>query len=173
MRQDTAVQYNAPLSENYTVLACARLRLASLIGRGPLQTMRGGQATYLSCFRTSKPRYEKAQLSLSITTDLTVPSSTETVTLSTGKSVRQDATNRRRSLGGHQRLFNPFRTALPCWSQITWNDSAVYYVPSRSPRWTSGSPRMLLVLLREFESRRGEILNLFAKLKKGPTATSA
>ena len=37
---------------------------------------------------------------------------------------------------------------------------------SRSPRWTSGSPRMLLVLIREFESRRGEILNLFAKKKK-------
>ena len=37
---------------------------------------------------------------------------------------------------------------------------------SRSPRWTSGSPRMLLVLIREFESRRGEILNLFAKMKK-------
>ena len=39
----------------------------------------------------------------------------------------------------------------------------------RSPRWTttitnSGSPRMLplIVLVREFESRRGEILNLFA-----------
>ena len=27
----------------------------------------------------------------------------------------------------------------------------------------SGSPRILLVLAREFESRRGEILNLFAK----------
>ena len=38
--------------------------------------------------------------------------------------------------------------------------------PSRSPRWTSGSPRMLLVLVHEFESRRGEILNLFAKIKK-------
>ena len=36
----------------------------------------------------------------------------------------------------------------------------------RSPRWTSGSPRMLLVLVRAFESRRGEILNLFAKTKK-------
>ena len=35
-----------------------------------------------------------------------------------------------------------------------------------SPRWTSGSPRMLLVLVREFESRRGEILNLFEKKKK-------
>ena len=34
---------------------------------------------------------------------------------------------------------------------------------SRSPRWTSGSPRMLLVLIREFESRRGKISNLFAK----------
>ena len=30
---------------------------------------------------------------------------------------------------------------------------------SWSPRWTGGSPRMLLlVLIREFESRRGEIL---------------
>ena len=37
---------------------------------------------------------------------------------------------------------------------------------SRSPRWSSGSPRMLLVLVREFESRRGEILNLFAKVRK-------
>ena len=43
----------------------------------------------------------------------------------------------------------------------------------RSPRWTSGSPRMLLVLVREFESRRGEILNLFAKIKKGSTVESA
>ena len=33
-------------------------------------------------------------------------------------------------------------------------------------QWTSGSPRMLLVLVREFESRRGEILNLFAKKKE-------
>ena len=33
---------------------------------------------------------------------------------------------------------------------------------------TNGSPRMLLliVLVREFESRRGEILNSFAKKKK-------
>ena len=37
---------------------------------------------------------------------------------------------------------------------------------TRSPRWTSGSPRMLLVLVRELESRRGEILNLFAKEKE-------
>ena len=37
----------------------------------------------------------------------------------------------------------------------------------------SGSPRMLLVLVREFESRRGQILNLFAKIKKGSTAESA
>ena len=42
-----------------------------------------------------------------------------------------------------------------------------------SPRWwsiNSGNPRMLLlilqVLVREFESRRGEILNLFAKIKR-------
>ena len=39
------------------------------------------------------------------------------------------------------------------------------FMITRSPRWTSGSPRMLLVLVREFESRRGEILNLFAKIK--------
>ena len=46
---------------------------------------------------------------------------------------------------------------------------------SRSPRWSSGNPRMLLVLLiREFESRRAEILNLFAKVKKDQlTAESA
>ena len=40
------------------------------------------------------------------------------------------------------------------------------FFPSRSPRWTCGSPRMLLALVREFESRRGEILNLFAKKKR-------
>ena len=38
----------------------------------------------------------------------------------------------------------------------------------------SGNPRMLLVLVLEFESRRGEILNIFAKIeeekeKKGST----
>ena len=39
---------------------------------------------------------------------------------------------------------------------------------SRSPLWTSGSPPMLLVLIREFESclPTGEILKLFAKIKK-------
>ena len=36
----------------------------------------------------------------------------------------------------------------------------------RSLRWSSGNPRMLKELVREFESRRGEILNLLAK-KKG------
>ena len=35
-----------------------------------------------------------------------------------------------------------------------------------SPRWTSGSPRMLLELICEFESRRGEIMSLSAKIKK-------
>ena len=30
----------------------------------------------------------------------------------------------------------------------------------------SGNPRMLLVLVLEFESRRGEHLNVFAKIKK-------
>ena len=34
---------------------------------------------------------------------------------------------------------------------------------SRSPRWTSGSLQMLLALIREFETRRGEVLDLFAK----------
>ena len=32
-----------------------------------------------------------------------------------------------------------------------------------------GNPRMLRVLVREFKSRRGEILSLFAKIKKDPT----
>ena len=50
---------------------------------------------------------------------------------------------------------------------------SINYIRTRSPRWTSGSPRMLLVLIRGFEFRRGEILNLFAKLKKGSTAESA
>ena len=44
----------------------------------------------------------------------------------------------------------------------------ITHYQSRSARWTSGSPRMVLVLVRQFESRRGEILNLFAnkKMKK-------
>ena len=38
----------------------------------------------------------------------------------------------------------------------------------------TGDPRMPLVLVREFESRRGEILTFFAKNKKGSiTAESA
>ena len=57
----------------------------------------------------------------------------------------------------------------------------------RSPRWSSGynsgmlyNPRMLLfilliltVLVLEFESYRGEILNLFEKIKEGSSAESA
>ena len=38
------------------------------------------------------------------------------------------------------------------------------HTKDRSPRWISGSPRMLLALVREFESRRGEILNSFADI---------
>ena len=41
-----------------------------------------------------------------------------------------------------------------------------YPAQSRSPRWSSGNPRKLLhvvVLVREFESRRGEISNILQK----------
>ena len=41
---------------------------------------------------------------------------------------------------------------------------AFIFIFSRSPRWTSGSPRMPLVLVREFESRRGEVLSLIPHL---------
>ena len=44
---------------------------------------------------------------------------------------------------------------------------AILYV---TPRWSSGNPRMLLVLAREFESRRGEISNSFAKTSVGKQA---
>ena len=45
------------------------------------------------------------------------------------------------------------------------------FLHCRSPRWTSGNPRMLLlilwmVLVLELESRRGEIVNLFAKIQR-------
>ena len=43
----------------------------------------------------------------------------------------------------------------------------------RSPRLSRGDPRMLLALVREFESHYGEILKLFAQIKKGSTAGSA
>ena len=44
----------------------------------------------------------------------------------------------------------------------------------RSPRWSSGNPRMLLVVLvHESESRRGELLSDFAKNERGSTAESA
>ena len=39
----------------------------------------------------------------------------------------------------------------------------VIMLASGAPRWSSGYPRMLLVLVLEFGSRRGEKLNLFAK----------
>ena len=42
----------------------------------------------------------------------------------------------------------------------------IFISHSRSPRWTSGSPRMLLVLVREFESRRGEVLIYLQQQKK-------
>ena len=48
--------------------------------------------------------------------------------------------------------------------------------PSRSPRWSinSGYPRIVLALVLEFDSHRGEILALFAKmLEKGSTAEDA
>ena len=67
-----------------------------------------------------------------------------------------------------------------CCVYPRWNTSYLLDILGllgRSPRWTSGSPRMLLVLVREFESRRGEILNLFANKKEdkkqGSTAESA
>ena len=51
----------------------------------------------------------------------------------------------------------------------------------RSVRWSSGYNSGLLitpecyciVLVRELESSRGEILNIFSKIKKGATAESA
>ena len=36
----------------------------------------------------------------------------------------------------------------------------------RSPRWSSGYPRILLALVLEFDCHRGEILNLLAKMPK-------
>ena len=57
----------------------------------------------------------------------------------------------------------------------TYEYAAVILVQAnRSSRWSSGNPRMLLVLVREFESHRGEILNLpgICKKKKGSTAES-
>ena len=36
----------------------------------------------------------------------------------------------------------------------------------RSPRWSSGHPRILLALVLQFDSHRGEVLNLFAKMQK-------
>ena len=42
----------------------------------------------------------------------------------------------------------------------------VYVYGGRPGGLTSGSPQMLLVLVREFESRRGEILKYICKKKK-------
>ena len=48
---------------------------------------------------------------------------------------------------------------------------------SRSPRCSRGNPRslpaLLMVLVREFESRRGEILSLFAKIKGSTTVAES
>ena len=46
------------------------------------------------------------------------------------------------------------------------NNTSQYTTISRSPRWTNGSPGMPLVLVREYESRRVEILNIFPTKKK-------
>ena len=35
-----------------------------------------------------------------------------------------------------------------------------------SPRWSSGYPRLLLELVREFDSHRGEVLTLFVEMPK-------
>ena len=50
--------------------------------------------------------------------------------------------------------------------QQTFSYQCIY--ASMSPRWSSGNPRMLLLiaLVLEFESRRAETLNLFRKKKK-------
>ena len=52
-------------------------------------------------------------------------------------------------------IYNTREKHTPCWAEFP-------------PRWSidSGNPRMLLVLVREFEPRRGEIFGLFAKIKK-------
>ena len=56
------------------------------------------------------------------------------------------------------------------WSQVSSlsppGTCLHFYRACGSPRWTSGSPRMLLVLVSEFESRRGEILTIFAEKKR-------
>ena len=53
-------------------------------------------------------------------------------------------------------------------SKYLFSSWGILALQNRSPRCTSGSPRMplLIVLIREFESRRDEILNLLAKIWK-------
>ena len=53
-----------------------------------------------------------------------------------------------------------------CYSPLQLIRMTILRQYGRSPRWTSGSPRMPLVLIRGFESRRGKILIFFAKIKK-------
>ena len=47
------------------------------------------------------------------------------------------------------------------------------YAVYRPSRWSSANPRMLLVLVREFESRRGDIFSIFAKIKSKNGSTTA
>ena len=53
---------------------------------------------------------------------------------------------------------------MSIYTQSTWYKTE--FRNFRSPRWTSGSPRVLLALVLEFESRRGEVLKLLAKIRK-------
>ena len=69
----------------------------------------------------------------------------------------------------------PDRPCIWVCLRNTW-----YLVPGIAPVvYYSGNPNpripvlLLTVLVRVFESRRGEILNLFAKIKRGSTAESA
>ena len=62
-------------------------------------------------------------------------------------------------------------TGIKSWCHLSLHSIKLRLVLiEQSPRWTtrSGNRRMLLVLVlvRELESRRGEILNLFAKIKR-------
>ena len=58
---------------------------------------------------------------------------------------------------------------------MRWVGAIIFYVTllevlfilnNRSPRWSSGYPRMLLALVLKFDSHRGEILIIFAKKQK-------
>ena len=51
------------------------------------------------------------------------------------------------------------------YNTVSGSENERFWITKRSPRWSSGYPRILLALVLEFDSHRDEILDLLAKMQ--------